>query len=113
MNFCIKCGTQLHTPSAPCPGCGFTPPVTVTAVPPVQHSALSIVAMVFMIVSTAHCAVSLYSLVCLAWCLPMTITYCTRIKNNQPVSIGFKVCSLIFVNTVAGILMLCDQSQQA
>ena len=40
----------------------------------------------------------------------MTITYSRKVRNNQPVSVGFKVCSLIFVDLVSGILMLCDHS---
>ncbi len=40
----------------------------------------------------------------------MTISYGRNRKNGIPVSTGFKVCSLIFVNTLAGILMLCDRS---
>ena len=30
------------------------------------------------------------------------------VEENRPVSTGFKVCTLIFVNIIAGILMLCD-----
>lgn len=46
----------------------------------------------------------------LAWILPMTVHYCRAIKNNRPVGIFFKICTLIFVNLIAGILMLIDQS---
>ncbi|MBR2441835.1 MAG: hypothetical protein IKB20_02055 [Clostridia bacterium] len=45
----------------------------------------------------------------LAWCLPMTISYCKKIKENRPISTSFKVCTLLFVNLIAGILMLCDK----
>lgn len=49
-------------------------------------------------------------LIPLAWSIPMTRYYFTATKNKQPVGIGFKVCSLLFVNLIAGILMLCDTS---
>ena len=80
-------------------------------------SGLKIAAKVFMILGTVGTCVSMISipyigfLLCpipLAWCLPMTKAYCKMIKSGENVSVGFKVCSLIFVNTVAGILMLCD-----
>lgn len=41
----------------------------------------------------------------LFWCLPMTIHY---FRKPYLVSTSFKVCTLLFVNTIAGILMLCD-----
>ncbi len=43
----------------------------------------------------------------LAWCLPMTLTLNRKIKNHESVGIAFKICTLIFVNTIAGILLLC------
>lgn len=74
-------------------------------------SPIQIVAKVFMIIGTV--ATSLYMfLIPLAWCLPMTITYCNKINKNKPISVGFKVCSLIFVSLVGGILMLCDDQKQ-
>lgn len=44
----------------------------------------------------------------LAWQIPMTVVYFKRTKNEQDVSIAFKICALIFVSPIAGILMLCD-----
>lgn len=90
--------------SAVCPSCGHA---TAVVQAPARRSALSIVAMVFMIVSTVYHGFFIFPL---AWYLPMTITYCRKVRNNQPVSVGFKVCSLIFVDLVSGILMLCDHS---
>ncbi len=37
----------------------------------------------------------------------MTIVYCEKIKNKEPISLIFKICTLIFVSRIAGILMLC------
>ena len=48
-------------------------------------------------------------LIPLAWCIPMTVIYFRKLKNNEPISTGFKVCSLLFVSLVGGILMLCDK----
>lgn len=38
----------------------------------------------------------------------MTLHYSKAIKENRPVGIGFKICAFLFVNMIAGILMLCD-----
>ena len=46
----------------------------------------------------------------MAWIIPMTAHYFKATKNLQTVGTAFKVCTLIFVNLVAGILMLCDRS---
>ena len=32
--------------------------------------------------------------------------------DNEKISVGFKVCSLLFVNTIAGILMLCANEDE-
>ena len=48
-------------------------------------------------------------LIPLAWEIPMVIVLSDKIKNGKPISTGFKVCTLLFVNTVAGILLLCDK----
>ncbi len=109
MNFCTKCGAQLPDGYSFCPNCGSAVYLqnSESAQQPVKSpSTLTAVAKAFMIVGTVF--MGLY-IIPLAWCLPMTIHYFKAVKNNQPVSTGFKVCALLFVNTIAGILMLCDK----
>lgn len=59
---------------------------------------------VFMILSTVVAGIATLG-IALLWCIPMTVHYC---KNTYFVGTGFKICTLLFVNTIAGILMLCD-----
>lgn len=40
--------------------------------------------------------------------LCMTITYFRRIFSMEYIGACFKICTLIFINPIAGILMLCD-----
>ena len=40
--------------------------------------------------------------------LCMTVSYSRKIYERQPVSVGFKICTLLFLSPIAGILMLCD-----
>lgn len=43
----------------------------------------------------------------LAWMIPMVINLNKKIKSGEPLGIAFKICTLLFVNTIAGILLLC------
>lgn len=112
MKYCTHCGAQIEDDAVICVSCGrmvgdpvkFNQP----AAEPAGPSGLSTVALVFMIIGTVAMACCTCC-VGLAWCLPMTLSYNKSRKNGTPVSTGFKVCSLLFVNTVAGILMLCDK----
>lgn len=45
----------------------------------------------------------------LLWTIPMTMHYFKAIDNDEKLSIPFKVCSLIFVGLVPGILMFVDK----
>ena len=70
-----------------------------------QTSGLKTAAKILMIIS---CVIMGFWIITLAWTLPMTINYCNKVKNGQPISVGFKICILLFINTIAGILLLCD-----
>ena len=113
MKFCSRCGTQLVDEAIICTGCGcaVTPTqnavATTTAVPTQKDSGIVIATKIFMILGTIATACSLF-LIPLAWCIPMTVVYFKKIKENQPIGTGFKVCSLLFVSIIGGILMLCD-----
>lgn len=75
-----------------------------------QVSGLATAAKVFMIIGTVVMGLTLW-LIPLAWCIPMTVSYFKKIANGEPISTGFKVCTLLFVNVIGGILMLCDKEQ--
>lgn len=102
--FCSKCGAEVRDEAVICPNCGCEIEKAAT------HSkngvsGLKIAAKVFMIIATVCSA---WCLIPLAWTLPMTISYSRKIKAGEPVGVGFKICSLLFVSLIAGILMLCD-----
>ena len=44
--------------------------------------------------------------------LLMTVSYTNKINLNQPVSTAFKVCTLLFVSFLAGLLMLLDSANK-
>lgn len=72
----------------------------------VTPNGLETAAFVLMVLATIGMGVFIIPL---AWCIPMTVYYYKRIHRAEPVGIGFKVCALLFVGVIAGILMLCDE----
>lgn len=103
MKYCQNCGTQLVDEAIACPNCGCS---VKTSSAITETSTLKLVVKIFMIIGCVAWA-GLF-LIPLCWTVPMTIYYWKSVDNHKPVSIIFKVCSLIFVNLIAGIIMLCD-----
>ena len=117
MKYCSKCGNQLMDEAVICPSCGcaveggYLARNTMnksTAIVGSQPNGLKTAAKILMIIGTV---INGLYIIPLAWCIPMTVTYCNKIKNGEPIGTGFKVCSLLFVSLIAGILMLCDNDQ--
>ena len=106
MKFCTKCGNELIDEAVVCTKCGCL--VEKVQQKNNSESGLKTAAKIFMILGTIGLGISCF-LIPLAWCIPMTVVYFSKIKKGEPVGTGFKVCSLLFVNTIAGILMLCDK----
>lgn len=69
-----------------------------------DRSTLGTIALVFAIIS---CVIMGFALFPLAWAVPMTVSMSRKLKNGQPISVGFKVCTLLFLSNVSGILLLC------
>ena len=107
MKYCTKCGNELMDEAVICPKCGCaTGYQSISNNVQASSSGLKTAAKILMIIGTV--IMGLY-IIPLAWCLPMTISYCNKIKRGEKISTGFKICSLLFVSLVGGILMLCDQ----
>ena len=103
MKYCAKCGNQMVDEAVVCVNCGC-------AVEPIagiskKTSGLTLAAKILMIIATV---VSGFVLLPLAWTVPMTVIYFKKLERGEPISLGFKICVLLFVSTPAGILMLCD-----
>ena len=73
-----------------------------------NEDTLGLVAKILMIVSTV--LTGLY-IIPLAWMLPMTLSLSNKLNNKEPISVGFKICILLFGNTIAGILLLCRKDE--
>ncbi len=68
-----------------------------------DSNTLKLIVKIFMVIS---CVAGAFAIIPLAWCIPMTVTTFRRLDAGEKFSTGFKVCTLIFVNIIAGIIML-------
>lgn len=95
--------TQSPNPAyQPNPAYTQAPNPAYAPAPARPESVLRIIAKILVLISCIFSA--FFFLFPLCWTIPMTVHY----WKHRDVGTGFKVCTLIFLNTVAGILMLCD-----
>lgn len=114
MKYCIYCGSQMADDANFCTHCGKqvknlnNEPIVIRQRKDKEPTGMQTAAYVFMIIATVIYA---FLLIPLAWCIPMTVSYHKHIKNDEPVDVGFKVCTLLFVSVLAGIFMLVDDGE--
>ena len=97
---CLNCGTQVQDDNTQfCPGCGKQLGAKG------HKSGLLTACKVLMILT---CVAVGWTIIPLAWLIPMTCKISNREKKSEKLSTGFKVCTLLFANTLVGILLLCD-----
>lgn len=108
MRFCQKCGKEIMDEAVICPGCGCSVANEVKRENN-GDDGLAVASKIFLILG---CIAQGWLLVPLAWCLPITISACGRMKRGEPVGTGLKVCALLFVNLIGGILLLCRSDDQ-
>lgn len=120
MKYCTYCGAQAQEDAAFCVHCGRSlagdarqaqsaaqPQVQVVVQQPArpQHDeALCIIVKVFLILG---CIAQGWMLVPLLWCIPLTVSVFNSFRDGRPVSVGTKVCVLLFIHMIAGICLLC------
>jgi len=103
MKFCQKCGKEIMEEAVICPGCGCS----VTQEKKngdFGKDGLAIASKIFLILG---CIAQGWLLLPLAWCLPITIFVCDKMKRGESIGTGLKVCALLFVSLLGGILLLC------
>ncbi len=109
MKYCSKCGAEMMDEAIFCIKCGCAVENSVIFSGAPRKSGAVTAAKVFMIIGTVLMALCTYC-IALAWCLPLTIVYFNKTKRGEAVGTGFKICSLLFVSAIAGILMLGDNN---
>lgn len=105
--YCSKCGNEVVDEAVICTKCGcvIEKPKTALSQQTDEISSTKKAAKVFMLIGLIFSA---FSLIPLIWTIPMYNSYCNKIENGEKVETGFKVCCLLFVNAIAGLIMLCD-----
>lgn len=138
MKYCPKCGAELLDEAEMCPSCGeslakksssnngtlYTVAkvfMIITIVASLIGALMSVITLaglgslglsqeeLFAMKVTQIIFIIAY-LIPLAWCIPMTISLSRKAKNHEPISTAFKVCTLIFVNIISGICLLCAKN---
>ena len=104
--FCTHCGAEINDEAVICVKCGCKVDEKKPAaqIKSENDDTMSVVIKVFLILG---CISQGWLLIPLAWCIPITVKIFNCLKNGLPISTGMKVCTLIFVNLVAGICLLC------
>ena len=74
-----------------------------TSYPRENSSGLLLAAFIFNLITTICVAVVIIPL---AWCIPMTVHSYGVYKGTKPNTVGFGVCTLLFLSLIGGILML-------
>ena len=116
LKFCANCGSQIPADSAVCPSCGFyqntetrSAPVQPVYSQPVNNTGdrdetLKIIVKIFMIFG---CISFGWLLIPLLWLIPITAGVFNKFKTGEEITVGTKICVLLFVNVIAGICLLC------
>ena len=122
---CTNCGNHFHQDKKTCPSCDAEMPSkfpictncgysfksekqlfvfnnSVTDPSPLQIISLALMIIISLIL--AFC----FFFIPLLWCLPMTIYYANNIRKQKSTHIAFKICTIIFVGIIPGIVMLFD-----
>lgn len=74
-----------------------------------QDTTLRLVAFILALISTITMG---FAVIPLAWMIPMTVMTWQIYKGKRANTVGFDVCSLIFLNLVSGILLLVSTKDQ-
>lgn len=61
------------------------------------------------IVKTVVIVGTIFGLIPLCWRLPMSKKILKAMKEGTTLTTGFKICTLIFVNAILGIILLCQK----
>ena len=104
--FCTHCGKEVNPEAVVCVNCGCSVASNSCSV---NGSAgisdgMKTAIKVFMILGVISGA--LCGLIPLIWCIPMNSKVNRYLDGKEKLSVGFKVCVLLFVNVVAGVLLL-------
>ena len=113
--FCTNCGSQMDLVLPFCTNCGqafndsnknyYSNGVTNGDT---KLNTMQIIIIVLLVLASIASAFAFF-FIPLLWCIPMTIHYSNKCKKNEQVSTAFKICTILFMGLIPGILMFFDQ----
>ncbi len=109
MKFCSSCGAEVNEKAVICTKCGCSLVEEKNSGEKKGNDGLAVASKIFLILG---CIAQGWLLIPLAWCLPITTSICGKMKRGEPVGTGLKVCALLFVNLIGGILLLCRSDER-
>ncbi len=110
MKYCSKCGNEMFDEAVICVKCGCPCESQEEKSPVVvQNRGLEVAIKVFLILATV---INGFYLIPLLWCIPMTVHFFKSAKKQKPMGVGYKICVLLFVSLISGLLLLCKTEQE-
>lgn len=122
---CTNCGNHFHQDKKTCPSCEAKMPSKFSICTNCGYSfksdkklfetdnsvnnpsPLQIISLSLMIIASITLSLCLL-FIPLLWCIPMIIYYANNIRKQKTTHIAFKICTIIFVGIIPGIIMLFD-----
>ena len=125
MKYCTKCGAQLMDEAMICLKCGCaTGAMRLPTAEKKRMTGLQIAATVFMCINLFAYVFLIIGLAILItpWLyvlyiipfgvmVPPMIIFESKVKQGQMIGVGLKVCILLLVSLIAGILLLCERDE--
>lgn len=106
MKYCTHCGAEVEDEAVVCLHCGCSPGIYGEIQLKTKDDTMQTIIKVFLIIG---CVSLGWAIIPLAWCIPITVSIFRKLKSGEPISMGLKICTLLFVNIVAGICLLCSE----
>ena len=117
MKYCSNCGTQLPDDAAFCTQCGRSVngapqgaqsqmAASAWAAQQEDKNLMKTIINVLLIISCVLEGICTLG-IALAWCIPITLKVRAKMQAGIRIGTALNVCTLLFVNTIAGILQLC------
>lgn len=103
--FCVHCGAEVNPQAVVCVHCGCSIPKANTNNNSEVKEVLVLAIKIFSIIGVIFNA---FAIIPLIWCLPLYKSVSKHLKGETKLSVGYKVCVLLFLNIVAGVLLLIE-----
>lgn len=110
--YCGHCGAEVYSDAVVCLKCGCSVQHTSKSVASSNSETddiLTIIIKVFLIIG---CVSQGWLIIPLAWCIPITMSVFKNLRDKQPISMGMKICTTVFVNLIAGVCLLCMNDEK-